>query len=172
MPIRFRCAYCNQLLGISRRKAGTVVRCPNCSGQVVVPTLEEAGLSDGPQPAGPGQQLFEGNEIDRLLEGAAGDQPSALAAPPRSSGPAAPSSPAAAATVGSTSAPPMSPAAAAPAPAVSPAPLPAPSSPSAPPNGVWLSPAKATMLSVIAVVALAVAFGVGLVVGLFLQSTR
>ena len=28
MPIRFRCAYCNQLMGIARRKAGTVVRCP------------------------------------------------------------------------------------------------------------------------------------------------
>ena len=30
MPIRFRCAYCNQLMGIARRKAGTVIRCPNC----------------------------------------------------------------------------------------------------------------------------------------------
>src|SRR5262245_48901585 len=37
MPIRFRCAYCNQLLGISRRKAGKVVRCPTCAGQVIVP---------------------------------------------------------------------------------------------------------------------------------------
>ena len=27
MPVRFRCVYCNQLLGISSRKAGTVVRC-------------------------------------------------------------------------------------------------------------------------------------------------
>src|SRR5271156_1077487 len=107
MPIRFRCAYCNQLLGISRRKTGTVVRCPNCSGQVVVPTLEEAGLSDGPQPTAPGQQLFEGNEIDRLREGAAGDQPSAIAAPPRSSGPAAPVGPAAPAAVAPASAPPM-----------------------------------------------------------------
>ena len=25
MPIRFRCAYCNQLMAIARRKAGTVV---------------------------------------------------------------------------------------------------------------------------------------------------
>jgi DNA-directed RNA polymerase subunit RPC12/RpoP len=167
MPIRFRCAYCNQLLGISRRKAGTVVRCPNCSGQVVVPTLEEAGLSDGPQPTAPGQQLFEGNEIDRLLEGTAGDQPSALAAPPRSSGPAAP---AASAAVAPVSAPPISPA---PSPQLIPSPSGAPpTSPGGPPNGVWLSPAKATMLSVIAVVALAVAFGVGLVVGLFLQSPR
>ena len=50
MPIRFRCAYCNQLLGIARRKAGTVVRCPGCSGQVVVPSLEEAGLADKTAP--------------------------------------------------------------------------------------------------------------------------
>jgi phage FluMu protein Com len=40
MPIRFRCAYCNQLMGIARRKAGTVVRCPKCAGQVVVPQPE------------------------------------------------------------------------------------------------------------------------------------
>ena len=37
MPIRFRCAYCDQLMGISRRKAGTVVNCPKCKGQVEVP---------------------------------------------------------------------------------------------------------------------------------------
>src|SRR5438094_9291471 len=40
MPIRFRCGYCNQLMGIARRKAGTVVSCPTCSGQVVGPTPE------------------------------------------------------------------------------------------------------------------------------------
>src|SRR5207253_599174 len=45
MPIRFRCAYCNQLMGIARRKAGTVVRCPKCAGQVVVPHPE--GYDDG-----------------------------------------------------------------------------------------------------------------------------
>lgn len=40
MPIRFRCVYCNQLLGISRRKAGNVVRCTNCGGQIIVPDAE------------------------------------------------------------------------------------------------------------------------------------
>ena len=42
MPIRFRCVYCNQLLGIARRKAGTIVRCTSCQGQLIVPdgTLE------------------------------------------------------------------------------------------------------------------------------------
>src|SRR5204862_5290906 len=55
VPIRFRCAYCNQLMGISRRKAGTVVRCPTCSGQVVVPPENEpaAPLPAGPSKGGP-----------------------------------------------------------------------------------------------------------------------
>jgi DNA-directed RNA polymerase subunit RPC12/RpoP len=52
MPIKFRCAYCNQLMGIARRKAGTVVNCPNCNGQVVVPdpALVSPPL-DSPNPA-------------------------------------------------------------------------------------------------------------------------
>lgn len=168
MPIRFRCAYCNQLLGIARRKAGTVVRCPNCAGQVVVPTLEEAGLADpGPQPARVGGQLFEGNEIDRLLEGAAGDQPSALDIPAlRAPGPSLPPAPQA------VVAPAPMPMPAAAPPSIPPAP--AGLGPSVPPGGpgIYLSPSRATFLSVIAVVALAVAFGIGLLVGLFLQSTR
>src|ERR671936_272529 len=52
MPIRFRCAYCNQLLGIARRKAGQVVRCPTCAGQVVVPTPEEANVEAANVEAG------------------------------------------------------------------------------------------------------------------------
>jgi len=54
MPIRFRCAYCNQLMGIGRRKAGTVVRCPSCAGEVIVPApygVQEPGHD---QPASPG----------------------------------------------------------------------------------------------------------------------
>src|ERR1700735_268273 len=84
MPIRFRCAYCNQLLGIARRKSGTVVRCPTCAGQVVVPSVDEdlgdvKDEPDAPAPAKAGGQMFEGSEIDKLLEGAAGEHPSALA---------------------------------------------------------------------------------------------
>jgi phage FluMu protein Com len=48
MPIRFRCVYCNQLLGIARRKAGTVVRCPHCSEQLIVPSPTDAGVTDEP----------------------------------------------------------------------------------------------------------------------------
>src|SRR5262245_38853510 len=42
MPVRFRCAYCNQLMGISHRKAGTVVRCPKCAGEIIVPAPDGA----------------------------------------------------------------------------------------------------------------------------------
>jgi DNA-directed RNA polymerase subunit RPC12/RpoP len=104
MPIRFRCAYCNQLMGIARRKAGTVVRCPTCSGQVVVPDPEVAGPEaeepspPGPQPKGPelfdrsdfGDDLFH-NAQPSVARGGAGrgggflpvpQQPQAPAAPP------------------------------------------------------------------------------------------
>jgi hypothetical protein len=60
MPIRFRCAYCNQLMGIARRKAGTVVRCPRCTGELIVPATPDA------QPAGAAGRLnlfFEGDDF-------------------------------------------------------------------------------------------------------------
>lgn len=149
MPIRFRCAYCNQLLGIARRKAGTVVRCPGCAGQVVVPSLEEFGggppppppppaptgavqAAAPPQPTVPQGNVFEG-DIDRMLEGA--DQPSVI-----QPGPLLPQQYVAAAPFGAGGRPP----------------------------GIWLSPSKATLLSVSAVIALAIAFGSGLLVGLLL----
>jgi hypothetical protein len=50
MPIRFRCVYCNQLLGISRRKAGTIVRCTSCEGQLIVPDPGDAE-SDAAEPS-------------------------------------------------------------------------------------------------------------------------
>lgn len=58
MPIRFRCYYCNQLMGISRRKAGTVVKCPKCKGEIQVPVPEgtapaDDGVDEGPiEPPG------------------------------------------------------------------------------------------------------------------------
>lgn len=50
MPIRFRCVYCNQLLGIARRKAGTIVNCPHCGERLIVPTPE---LDEETAPAKP-----------------------------------------------------------------------------------------------------------------------
>lgn len=175
MPIRFRCAYCNQLLGIARRKSGTVVRCPTCAGQVVVPNLEdekdeEREEKEAAAPAKAGGQLFEGSEIDKLLEGAAGENPSALASVGRETMRPAALPPAGAAASVPVPVPKPAPAPApvpAPAPLKLPAPTPAPT-PAVRPPGLWLSPAQATVVSVLAVVALAVTFGAGLLVGLFI----
>jgi phage FluMu protein Com len=41
MPIRFRCSYCNRLLGIATRKAGTETTCPHCGYSITVPVPEE-----------------------------------------------------------------------------------------------------------------------------------
>jgi DNA-directed RNA polymerase subunit RPC12/RpoP len=79
VPIRFRCAYCNQLMGIAKRKAGSIVRCPKCSGQVVVPDpVDDDGMdvedaSDMPAMADAGQlnKALEDPEIERMLAGSA-----------------------------------------------------------------------------------------------------
>ena len=44
-PIKFRCFRCNQLLGVSRSKAGAVVACPKCRIDLVVPQPQP---EDGP----------------------------------------------------------------------------------------------------------------------------
>ncbi|MBN9120666.1 MAG: hypothetical protein J0I06_16200 [Planctomycetes bacterium] len=43
MPIRFRCSYCNRLLGIATRKAGTETTCPHCGYTITVPVPQENG---------------------------------------------------------------------------------------------------------------------------------
>ena len=40
MPIKFRCQFCRQLLGISRTRAGAVVDCPQCGRSLRVPNLD------------------------------------------------------------------------------------------------------------------------------------
>jgi hypothetical protein len=62
MPIRFRCRYCNQLIGIARRKAGTEVSCPTCHGKLTVPTDD-----DGPAPDGANAPVFEHNDFEDFL---------------------------------------------------------------------------------------------------------
>src|SRR5262245_4863969 len=79
MPIRFRCVYCDKLLGIARRKAGSVVNCPQCKQPLIVPTPEPepektAAAASGsstsvPPPAG--GKLFERDDFDDLLAGGA-----------------------------------------------------------------------------------------------------
>lgn len=187
MPIKFRCAYCNQLLGIARRKAGTVVRCPNCAGQVVVPKLDqddeakddaESDEADAkpakapehavpsadkpakalekplksPAPAAAGQ-VFEQSDFDNLLR----PVPTERSPSPAYPRPAAPPL--------DKSEPEIN---------VERIPEPVggmlgPEAAMAPMPGIWLSPAKATLLSVLAVLALTLAFVVGLMVGLFFR---
>jgi hypothetical protein len=87
MPIRFRCAYCQQLMGIARRKAGTVVRCPKCAGQVVVPPpddfdLDGSGTTGAAQPnkaTGNGEgKLFEQSDFEQVFDQGAAAAPQVL----------------------------------------------------------------------------------------------
>jgi len=64
MPIRFRCAYCNQLMGIGRRKAGTIIRCPRCAGEVIVPAEQPAPAAAGPAAFNP---IFEQEDFAQEL---------------------------------------------------------------------------------------------------------
>jgi hypothetical protein len=76
MPIRFRCVYCDKLLGIARRKAGAVVNCPQCGQPLIVPTPDPepqpaaatAGAS-APAPVGSPSKLFERDDFDVVLQG-------------------------------------------------------------------------------------------------------
>jgi hypothetical protein len=43
MPIRFRCSSCNRLLGIATRKAGTQTMCPHCGQTITVPRPDADG---------------------------------------------------------------------------------------------------------------------------------
>lgn len=49
MPIKFRCNYCRQFLGISRAQAGGIVDCPTCGRSIRVPLLD-GSLPPLPQP--------------------------------------------------------------------------------------------------------------------------
>jgi hypothetical protein len=65
MPIRFRCAYCNQLMGIATRKAGQVVKCPKCAGEIIVPVPD--GMEPAaPEPAPP-MAAFEDKAFEQLM---------------------------------------------------------------------------------------------------------
>lgn len=69
MPVRFRCVYCNQLLGIARRKAGTVVRCTNCEGQIIVPEPEPVAAGARSRSSSDfAPNLLEQNNLDDLLK--------------------------------------------------------------------------------------------------------
>jgi hypothetical protein len=80
MPIQFRCNYCNQLLSIATRKSGAVVNCPTCDARIIVPRqgeppkmqeavkAGEAAKVKGSSPK-PGQPSFlERGDFDDLLK--------------------------------------------------------------------------------------------------------
>jgi hypothetical protein len=148
MPIRFRCKYCYQLLGIARRKAGTTVQCPTCRGKLMVPATDAAdpaGSGGAPAPAEPEVLAFERSDFDDYLK-----EPYAEPAERRGG------------TAASTSQP------VAPAFATIPPPGPVidvePLAPVVAPAAIVLSPAKATVLVVAVICLLALAFAAGVAV--------
>jgi len=55
-------------MGIARRKAGNIVRCPNCAGQVIVPNTDgsDPGTGKAVEPGGGAPEpLFERNDFER-----------------------------------------------------------------------------------------------------------
>ena len=63
MPIKFRCNYCRQFLGISRAQAGGVVDCPTCGQSIRVP------LTDGTVPSVEAPELDqEDTHLSRALD--------------------------------------------------------------------------------------------------------
>lgn len=73
MPIQFRCGACQQLLGIAKRKSGSVVDCPTCRTKTLVPsTGPSSGEAPPPMPAKPirnqPQSIFDKVDVDKLLQ--------------------------------------------------------------------------------------------------------
>lgn len=64
MPIKFRCEYCRQLMGIAENKAGSQVDCPTCGRALRVPT--RPGTVE-PPPAKPTIDLAD-NDLRRALD--------------------------------------------------------------------------------------------------------
>lgn len=169
MPIRFRCSYCNQLMGIARRKAGTIVTCPTCSGKVVVPQPSTSDQMSEEPPAAAQPPLFEASDFEDVLQ-ISGSAPS----PPPQPQVSAPPQPVAASRGGDPSIPsgawgtnadpvhydvePIGPQGV----------DPTAGAPAA--EGIVVSPMTATILTVVMIVLLAIAFGAGVLVGKFLLS--
>src|SRR5579863_4756553 len=88
MSIRFRCAYCNQLMAIGTRKAGSLVHCTKCHNALVVPKPDNGTGAASPPPSAaqnnpqtvPGN-VFEHNEFANLFEQQTAPRPQALQPP-------------------------------------------------------------------------------------------
>lgn len=78
MPIKFRCNYCRQFLGISRAQAGGIVDCPTCGRSIRVPQLD-GSLQPLPEPELNLQDAHLARALDELARLASGDsQPAVL----------------------------------------------------------------------------------------------
>jgi len=72
VPIKFRCHHCQQLLGVSRNRAGGVVACPRCAAELMVPDPDEPGVMTPepqppfPAPADSSEPLDSGIPLDLL----------------------------------------------------------------------------------------------------------
>jgi hypothetical protein len=162
MPIRFRCKYCNQLMGIARRKVGTEVECPTCKGKLLVPEADQEPAPPPVPPKPPVQPpIFERSDFSDFLNPqpkepvlAGAQQPAAGAVPPR---------PQPAAQQRALRMPSPYDVDVEPMPGATAAPL--------DPNavGILLSPARATLLTVAVILGLALAFSAGLLVGHYLN---
>jgi phage FluMu protein Com len=154
MPVRFRCSYCNQLLGISRRKIGLPVKCPTCQGQVIVPPkdTEEKDAPEQPKQVIAPARQFEQSDFLQMLQ-----QPmTAPAAPAASVQPLAPERVPEFPLAAPQHEPdvdvellPQMPAAA---------------------GGLVMTPMKLTALAAVVIIALALAFAAGVVVGKLLSA--
>lgn len=63
MPIKFRCSYCRQFLGISRSRAGEIVDCPTCGRSIRVP-----GLDGSIQPTKEPERHVRDEQLSRALD--------------------------------------------------------------------------------------------------------
>ena len=72
MPIKFRCNYCRQFLGISRAQAGGIVDCPTCGRSIRVPQLD-GSLQPLPEPEMNLQDAQLARALDELARLSGGD---------------------------------------------------------------------------------------------------
>jgi hypothetical protein len=167
MPIRFRCKYCNQLMGIARRKVGTEVECPTCKGKLLVPQTS-AEPDPSPEPAVPppplpnSPPLFERSDFGDLFNPPQAKEPILAGAQQTAAPPAAPPRPQSAPQPRALRLPSSY--------DVDVEPMPGAMAPSMDPNavGIVLTPGRATLLTVAVILGLALAFSLGLLVGKWL----
>lgn len=77
MPIKFRCNYCRQFLGISRAQAGGIVDCPTCGRSIRVPLLDGT-LQPLPEPELNMQDAHLARALDELARLAHASDPAPI----------------------------------------------------------------------------------------------